>query len=729
MTLAGLALGIALAVASAVILAGDIRSLLGGWLWAGSLVTLLLAFLGVRGWPHSDSLLTSPDNEFFGRGIPKIPARIEAALAAAIMAVALFLRLYNLEYFPGVEQDEVFQAQDAKRIVEGNPAPIFGEGWYWVPNLSFYVIAGLMRVFGTDLYGARIMPLLAGLVTVWYVYRTARLLWGPRAGLIAGLMMAISPLALQYSRVLNVTTGTQALWAAGFFYLFMALRFRKPTDWFLAGTLWAFNLYFYPAGKLILPVAGAVWLYCLIRWRKEFFKRYLLGSMLMWLGLLLVFMPYGIFSAKENWRGFSGRAQEASIFSPRHQAEVFARYNVPHDPDWTIAPVQQAVLSNPVAWGQVVLNQTRVAFEVLYARSDSWGFYRIREHNGSLFQPLWAALALLGMAYAIWRLWDARFGISLIWFWGGLMGVALMSDLPNVLRISTVWSVVMFFPTALLDRVLAAAWPLNISLARRWVAVPLAALLIYLGADSVREYFVHWNSLCYQCRPTTQARYLRSLGTDYRVYEIASNYDIWFGQAHTSFLAPNAVGSDVPAPADVLPISDESDKGAVFLASPEHTSYLEVVRSLYPGGQYEAINTPDGVHLLTAYKLTREQLAAFQVVQATYVPHQGAPTIREEAHLGMGSGWTPPQGSSFPSSAVWQGGLVVPAYGTYTLQVTGGGTLELDGEVIIGPEQSDVGVQRVLAKGVHQVRLTGTIRDASTRIEVLWGGGSGPAGP
>jgi len=727
LTVPGFALGIALALASAVILIGDIRSPLGGWLWAASLLTLLITFLGVPGWPRADGLLPSPNSDFFGRGIPAIPLRLEAILASIIMGLALFLRLYNLEYHPGVEQDEVFQAMDAKGIVGGNPAPIFGEGWYWVPSLSFYVIAGLMRVFGTDLFGARMMPMLAGLVTVWYVYRTARLLWGPRAGLIAGFMMAISPMALQFSRVLNVTTGTQALWAAGFFYFFMALRYRRPTDWFLAGALWALNLYFYPAGKLILPVAAAVWLYCLVRWRKEFFKRYMLGSMLMWLGLVLVFMPYGIFSAKDNWRGFTGRAQEASMFSTRHQAAVFARYNVPFDPSWPTIPLQQAVLSNPAAWGQVALNQTRVAFEVLYARSDSWGFYRIREHNGSLFQPLWAALALLGIAYATWKLWDARFGISLIWFWGGLMGVALMSDLPNVLRISAAWSVVMFFPAALLDRVLAAAWPLNVSLARRWVALPLAALLVYLGADSFREYFVHWNSLCYQCRPTTQARYLDSLGKEYKVYEIAINYDVWFGQAHTRFLAPDVVGSDVPMPADVLPIIDNQDRGAVFIAYPEYVPYLDVVRTLYPGGKDETINTPDGGHLFTAYKLTREQLEVFQMVRAIYTSTGGEGVMRNEARLGTGPDWSAPQGISFPATVVWEGGLVAPTYGIYNFAVAGG-RLELDNEVVAEASAQPAIVQRVLAKGVHEVRFTATLADTSARAEVLWGGaGATPA--
>src|SRR5206468_935689 len=130
------------------------------------------------------------------------------------------------------------------------------------------------------------------------------------------------------------STPTGALWAAGFYFFFMALRHRRWSDWTLAGTFWGFSLYFYAAGKLIIPLVGLVGLYCLVRWHIDFFKRYLLGFALLGLAFGLTFMPIGILSYQDKWQSFTGRAQETSIFSPQNQPEVFAKYNIQYDPAW-----------------------------------------------------------------------------------------------------------------------------------------------------------------------------------------------------------------------------------------------------------------------------------------------------------------------------------------------------------------------------------------------------------
>jgi sugar lactone lactonase YvrE/4-amino-4-deoxy-L-arabinose transferase-like glycosyltransferase len=728
LTLPGLALSMALAIASAVILVGDITSPLGGWLWAAALATLFVTLLGLHSWPHGPGLLPAPHSDFFARGLPKIPARIEAALVGIILAVGLGLRLYNLEYVPGVEQDEMFRSLDARAIKDGNGALLFGHGWYWIPNFYFYTLSFSLRIFGDNLFGARMLSVLSGLLAVWFVYKIGRLLWGQRAGLIAGALMAVAPLSLAFSHQASESTPTGMLWAAGFYFLFMALRHRRWLDWALAGFFWALSIHFYASSKLIIPAAGLIGLYCLVRWRLAFFRRYALGFALLGIAFILTMMPYGIFSAKDNWQGFAGRAREASIFSPRHQQGVFNRYNMVADPTWVSMPTERMVLAAPLEWARVVYEQMRISTEVLYNRSDDWIFYNIKEHNGSVLPPLWAALTLLGLAYATWKLWDARFGIISIWFWVGMLAVALMSDIPNVQRITAAWPSVMLFPAALLDRILAGGWPLNLKLARRWSAVPLAALLIFFGADSYREVFQHWASLCSHCRPATQARYLHSLGKEYRVYEIAINSDVWFGQVHTRFMAPDVVGSDVPMPADVLPVIDNQDRGAVFIAYPEYVPYLDVVRTLYPGGRDETINTPDGGHLFTAYKLTREQLEASQVVRATYISPGGAGVMRNEARLGTGSKWSAPEGISFPVTVVWESGLVAPTYGVYNFEVVGG-RLELDNEVVAEASAQPAIVQRVLAKGVHQVRFTSTLAAISDRAEVLWGGAGATPGP
>ena len=135
-----------------------------------------------------------------------------------------------------------------------------------------------LPVFGDNLTGDRMLSAISGIVAVWYVYRIGRLLWGPRAGLIAGAMMAVSPLALQFSRLAGESTPTGTLWAVGAYYLLLALRHRRWSDWVLAGFFWSFNLYFYASGKMVIPLAGAAAMYALIRWRMEFSRSISWGS-------------------------------------------------------------------------------------------------------------------------------------------------------------------------------------------------------------------------------------------------------------------------------------------------------------------------------------------------------------------------------------------------------------------------------------------------------------------
>jgi sugar lactone lactonase YvrE/4-amino-4-deoxy-L-arabinose transferase-like glycosyltransferase len=742
LTAAGLVLTGVLAGAATLVLQRDIADPLGGWLWAAALAVLVLTFVGTEPWPRGAGLPPGPADDFFARGLPRLSIPMEAVLIGGILLGALALRLVNLEYMPGIFGDEGERGMDARAIVEGRPALIFGYGWWGVPNLYFYCVAWMLRLFGDNMVGDRMLSVISGVLAVWFVYRIGRMLWGPRAGLIAGALLAVSPLALQFSRLAGESTPTGTLWAAGFFFLFRALRDRRPLDWVWAGIWSGFSLYFYAAGKLIIPLLAAVGLYCLVRWRLDFFRRYALGFVLLGLAFGLTFLPYALFSIKDHWQGFTGRAQETSIFSPQNQPQAFSQYGIPYDPAQAGQPLLQNVLTHPLPWARVVAEQLRVTTEVIYKRGDPTPFYQIHDHAGSMLPPLWAAIALLGLAYAAWKAWDGRFGLVSIWFWGGMLGAALTMDTPSVQRLTGAWPVLMLFPAVVLDRVWAAAWPLSQALARRWATVPLAALLVFFGGTGYQEYFVHYASLCPYCSSTLQARYAQALGQDYKGYQMGvGGYDVFFTYGSTRFAAKGVEGVDLAVPADFFPITDNHGKGAAFLVYGPNADYLPLIRLFYPGGAEEPVKGVDGVTYFTSYKITARQMAAFQTLQATYTPATGAAVTRDEPNLGTTRGagapdaWTPPAGLTYPAQAAWQGDLVAPNYGLYTFSLTGAGRLEIDGAVVLDatapagqPDGAARQVDRVLAKGSHTVRLSGVLANAQTRLDVLWApGGTVPA--
>jgi DNA-binding beta-propeller fold protein YncE/4-amino-4-deoxy-L-arabinose transferase-like glycosyltransferase len=730
---------------------------LGGWLWAGGLVSLLVGLLGVPGWPKGKSLLPGPRDDFFGPGTPSLDRRWTVILVALVLVAAVALRLYNLEYHPGIFGDEGERGIDARNILEGNHALIFGVGWWGVPNLYFYLTSFFLGVLGDhNMVADRMFSVVSGVVAVWYVYRTGRLLWGPRVGLIAGCLLAVSPLALQFSRLAGESTPTGTLWAVGFYYMALALRDRKWTDWLLSGLAWGFSLYFYAAGKMILPMAAVLGLYCLVRWRLAFFKRYALGFALLGAAMVLTAMPYVIYAAESNFLVITSRAQETSIFTPSNQAVTFQRYNLPYDPALAEGSLVQSLAKHPVEWTRLIYEQARETLDVLYRRADQVFFYLISDHRGTMFPAFWATIVMLSIAYATWKLWDARFGLVLIWFWFGLLGSILTVDTPNLQRVTGAWPALMLIPAALVDRIFAAGWPLSPAMARRWATVPLAAAVLFFGYTSTQEYFGHYLTTCPYCDSTTQARYSVDLGQDYKAYQLGvGGYPYYFGHGSTRFLAKDVEGVDLLAAADRLPVVDGSDKGLAFIVYSNNAEYLPLIRLYYPGGTEEAIRSQDGVERFTSYKVTREQLATFQVATATYRPAGGSPVTREEPGLGTQRAqsvvarrvggrqsvrprpmepWTPPAGATYPLQATWEGGLVAPHYGSYSFATNGTATgvrLFVDGIELVGDNGSEPGetVELVLAKGVHEVILSGELADANSSLGLLWSGAGAETRP
>lgn len=716
------------------------RQILPAVLWGLGLLLFVLAFRGRRhraGTP----LLAGPADDEFAPGIAEPSWRWETFLAILMLLLAAVLRFADLEYHPGIFGDEGERGLDARAILEGRPAPFFGAGWFGVPNFYFSVAAASLRLFGDGLFGLRTLSALSGLVAVFLIYRTGRLLWGPRAGLLAGTFLAVSPLALQFSRLAGESTPTGTLWAAGIFFLVRSLRLGELRDAALSGVFFGLSLYFYPSGKLVFLLLPAVCAYLLLVGGRRHARPLLSGLSVLLIAFFLTFFPYAVSSAREGWNSFAARYRGRAIFAPQNRPETFARAGLSYDPAWQGESLPQSFARHPRAWGRVLFTQMRDSLEVIYRNGDPTAFYNIREHRGSMLSPLMAALTLLGLAYATAKVLDPRFGLLSLWFWAGLLGPALTLDTPSVQRLTGAWPPAMLLPAVLLDRIAAASWPLGVSFARRSINVVLGALLAIVTAQGIREYFVHYRSLVPYADPTTQARYAQTLGTTYKAYQLGVGDgvkfgDVFFGYGSTRFLARGVEGADVTALSDVLPVTDESQKGIVFLVRDSNADALPILRAVYPGGHEEVVKSSDGTPRFTAYKLGPALIASFHTLRTTYLGAGGRSVERNEPNLGTrpsGSAapaWRPPPGLVYPSRVVWEGSLVAPAYGRYhfTLFAESGARLSLDDAVaIVSPGKSDGGA--FLAKGLHHVRLSGLLQGPGTGIAVTWAYEAGVAQP
>ena len=581
-------------------------------------------------------------------------------------------------------------------------------------------MAGTLRLFGDGIVGLRMFAALGGVVTVFLVYRTGRLLWGPRAGLLAGTLFAVQPVALQFGRFatnsgLKERCGPPA-----------SISFSGPCgsaglgDASLAGIFFGLSLYFYPSGKLVLLLVPAIVAYLvLVRWRRIRDLAPALAALL--LAFFMTIPPYAVSSLKDGWESFTARYQQRAIFAAPNRPEAFSAVHLRYDPAWRDESLLRSFGNHPTEWGRVLFHQVRTSLEVLYVRADSTLFYNIRDHNGSMLSPLLAALTLLGLAYATARFFRLEFGLLSLWFWVGLLGTALTLDTPSVQRMTGAWPAVVFFPAVLLDRIAASSWPLSVPLARQWLNVPLAALLLFVGDEAYREYFIHYRSIGTFDEATLQARYAQSLGAGYKAYQLGlgdgiTAGDYYFDHGSTRFVAKGVEGVDVWTLSDILPLTDEPTKGAAFLVRPSNRDYFPILRSVYPGGQEEILRTPDGTPRFTAYKLSAAQVAAIHTLKATYTQPDGRTIERDEPGLGKTPDWSPPPGLSYPVRASWSGSLAASSYGGYRFRLYAPPGSSLSVDEFAAAETLDV----LLARGLHDVRLTAVLSGPEDRLSVTW---------
>ncbi|HZT54002.1 MAG TPA: glycosyltransferase family 39 protein, partial [Gaiellaceae bacterium] len=125
-------------------------------------------------------------------------AAAEWALVVLALAVAVFLRLWQLDRL-GFNSDEAVYAGQAAAIADDRALTPFFPVFRAHP-LLFQTILSLGYRFGTGDLFARLLSDLFGAGTVAVTFLTGRLLYGRRAGVIAALLLALMPYAVVVSR-------------------------------------------------------------------------------------------------------------------------------------------------------------------------------------------------------------------------------------------------------------------------------------------------------------------------------------------------------------------------------------------------------------------------------------------------------------------------------------------------------------------------------------------------
>jgi hypothetical protein len=665
-----------------------------GWLWLASMV-FVVAF--TAGWPKRSSGRSLEDGTILAERAPSsLPVRIasqsqrkesrelatravprwtrvEALAFVGIVALAFFLRLWDLTSYPyAIHNDEILTGRVAiQNFVTAN-SPMFGTQWEGIdlPALWFALIALSLKIGNFTLVALRTPAALFGAATVIPFYGMVRSVWGRAAAIAGSTILAFSAADVHFSRVTLNNIVTPFFWTVCFFFLLRGLRLRRPADWALAGLAGGLSEYFYYGTRLLPFVLAVFALYLLIvHWRHGW--RYLGHFGLLALGYLAGFGPL-LADLSQNKLYFV-RGSSPGVLQwdhiPGSWEDLQAMWN-------TLWPL----MSNNLLGISTIPGLDTVYWAPMLLTGE-------------------AALLVLGVALLIWK-WrhPAAFLMLLSGFGVLFVGGTLVNGTPFIAHWTPAFPA---FYAAI--AVPIGAWVASHrvlsgrlrSLALATVAVGVLALGL-LNADF---YLNHY----YIMRPeaelaTAQTRWEAALGTDYRIYNVGNTWQ-QYRVEYNQYLIKGQEGSQIFNPAAELPPSGASDKGLAFIFFPDNEQYRQPVREILPGGTDGEIMSQSGIHLFYTYVLTPQQ------VQSLYGVHLEM-SLLNGTQLWSGKvrnvGVLAP-GIVYPMKARWSGAVYIKQPGDQMQLMGGDATLLVDGQ----PFDPTNGV--IYQLGWHQIVVEATI--------------------
>jgi len=478
------------------------------------------------------------------------PRRIVSALVGAVLLIALFLRVCDLDGVPpGVQGDEMFNTLDASRLGSEH-LPLYFPANYGREPLFIYLVALSTRLLGVSLWAVRLPAALGGLAVVLFTYLLARRLLGFRVGLLAAALTAVSFWPLMISRVGLRAVTLPVCQAVAMYALDRTVREHRFAWAAVAGLSFGLLPYTYIPGQLFL-VVPLLWLplAALIGRRRWESTR--------WMALVVTL---ALLVASPFW-----------LFVTRNLDVAYARVGkLSYELDRLAAGDPEPVLRS----ARAVLGM------FTWAGDPQW---RYNVAGRPVFDRVTGGFFYLGLLVSLCRVRRPASLLWLLWLPVMLLPAAVTGSAPSFLRATGALVPTYILPAVGVDFV----W----GVVGRWrpacVAIPLlvGGGLLLVAADTWRDYFGEWahnSRVCdvYGGDLAAAARYLRGYGesdtpawissayaydTGPVAFDILSDYPgpvRWFNGGHATVWPSPSHGRDVllvfPGPCRGEPVADHA---------------------------------------------------------------------------------------------------------------------------------------------------------------------------
>src|SRR3989344_6853624 len=165
-----------------------------------------------------------------------------------IIVVAAVFRLSGLSSIPpGLYPDEAMNGNNAIRALEFNDYKVFYLENNGREGLFINLQALSLKVFGYYIWALRIVPAIAGILTVLGLYLLAKQLFNWQIAAFSSYLMAIAFWHVNFSRIGFRAILAPILLVWGFYFLWRGLSSGKLWNFAASAILWGLGFYTYIA--------------------------------------------------------------------------------------------------------------------------------------------------------------------------------------------------------------------------------------------------------------------------------------------------------------------------------------------------------------------------------------------------------------------------------------------------------------------------------------------------
>jgi 4-amino-4-deoxy-L-arabinose transferase-like glycosyltransferase len=556
-------------------------------LWFTSLMLLFLAVQGVRAenptpalnrcvaitWLLSVAAFGYSVLRSVGWRPPRLAAlaaglrahRLEVLAAVGIGLAALALRTYQLTDHPyAFINDEGSVGLEAVDIWHGWGVNLFTAGWSGYPRWAFVPTAISVGLFGNTPFAVRIVSALAGALTVVFLYLMGREAFGPAVGLLAAGFLAALPVHVHFSR-LGVGNVVDGLFGAVVLWLTVrAIRRDRVSSYLWAGLAAGLTIYVYLGSRLVLGLAVGLLAYQSLR-QRGYFSAHLVHLLVFAGAAVVVAAPMAVYFA-----------HAPDTFMARVNSEAIFRNN------W---------IADQMATGktftEVLLDQFAKSSLVYITQPAAGGFF---SSPVPLLSGVGAIFALIGMGVAFWRSRQPFYLVTWVWFWSVVIfgGVLTINAPASERLVGSLPPLALFVAFGLTEAV---------GLARRFVVLPArwglalcAGAVALTGLQGVSFYFGQYRRVGYFNDGSNELileslQYALREAPNDRMFMITAPF-VKADFPNFNYLAPDIEKQDLDEVTPDTLAALPHDRGALFIALPEHRDDLETVAQYAPGGKW-----------------------------------------------------------------------------------------------------------------------------------------------